>query len=1100
MSRTLFCLVFAWLVVWGNQHSDSREVTSEPTDTISLSGRWAFRLDPEDKGQTEGWFRTALPDGIQLPGLLQAQGYGDPPGPESQWLAGIGLKRAKDPIFAPYWNRENFRSPFFLTPPRHYVGPAWYQREVVIPNDWQGCHITLLLERVHWRSTVWVDDQEVGSQDSLATPHVYDLSDFMTPGVHRLTIRVDNRYLIPVGTSAHSVSDETQGNWNGIVGRIELHRQPPVWIEDVQVYPELGDQAIEVEITLGNRTKSSGHGRLILGVEPHRVDSGPADSETGFRTMVTDVRWDEDGLRQKIRYRLGPSAVPWDEFRPALYKLTVGLETRDRGEGVFRDTRTVTFGLRHLEVRGTQFVLNGRPIFLRGTLECCIFPRTGHPPTDVESWRKILSVARSYGLNHIRFHSWCPPEAAFVAADEMGFYYQVECSCWTSFGKGDPQDAFVYSEAARIRRAYGNHPSFMFMVASNEPGGAAQQRDAFLSKWVEMQKAVDPRRCYSAGSGWPQLAANQYHVTPTPRLQAWGPLQLNKPGQTWLDYREFIMAAGVPVVSHEIGQWCAYPNVVSEPEKYTGFFRGSNVEVFREILQKKGMGAQAEDFVRASGRFQVLLYKHEIEAALRTPGMAGFQLLDLHDFPGQGTAPVGVLDAFWESKGYCSLEEYRRFCNSTVPLARLKKFVWTTAEELEFQLDLAHFGPTDLKNAVLSWELRTDKAVIARGRLPGRDYPTGRLTEGPVQSVKLTDVTAPAVLTLTVSLEGSDAQNEWRIWVYPADPAEEVPNSVVIVQDPWEAREKAEAGATVLLVPHQKLIAGNTLGTFQPIFWNRITFPSQKVHMVGILCDPQHPALKDFPTAFHADWQWQELLDACKPMILDELPPEIRPMVQAIDDWCEARKLGLVWEARLGKGKVLVCSMDILSDLSSRPAAKQLRASLLHYAASPAFDPPVALSARQWQVLWQQPRLLDKLGAVASADSFQPGFEPALAIDGDPNTMWHTAWEPQAAPPPHWLILDLRQPVPISGVKVLPRQDGNPNGQVGEFEIYVSTDAQSWGTSVAKGRWDPQPIERVVRFPQPVTARYVKFVALREVRGQPFTSIAEFDVIPVQNE
>lgn len=1098
MRCTLVCSVLALLAALQGAQVQGGEENLGPTDIISLSGRWAFRLDPQDVGQNEQWFRTVLPESIQLPGMLQAQGYGDPPGPDSHWLAGIGLKRANDPIFAPYWNRENFRSPFFLTPPRHYVGPAWYQKDVVIPNDWRGCHITLVLERVHWRSTVWVDDQEVGSQDSLATPHVYDLSDYLVPGNHRLTIRVDNRYLIPVGTSAHSVSDETQGNWNGIVGRLELRRQPPVWIEDVQVYPNLGDQAVEVEVTLGNRTKSRGHGRLIFSAKAHRSGSEPAGSEISFRPLETEVHWDEDGVRHRVRYRLGTSAVPWDEFRPALYDLEVTLETQDRGEGSFRDTRVVTFGLRHLEVRGTQFVLNGRPIFLRGTLECCIFPRTGHPPMDVESWKKILSVARSYGLNHIRFHSWCPPEAAFMAADEMGFYYQVEASCWASFGKGDPQDAFVYSEAARIRRAYGNHPSFMFMVASNEPGG--QQSHAFLSKWVETQKATDPRRCYSAGSGWPQLAANQYHVTPAPRLQAWGPLQLNKPGQTWLDYREFITKMGVPVVSHEIGQWCAYPNVVSEPEKYTGFFRGSNVEVFREILQKKGMWAQAEDFVRASGRFQVLLYKHEIEAALRTPAMAGFQLLDLHDFPGQGTAPVGVLDAFWESKGYCSPEEYRRFCGSTVPLARFKKFVWTTAEELEFQLDLAHFGPTDLKDAVLSWELRTDAAVIARGRLPARDYVTGRLTEGPVQSVKLADVTAPAVLTLAVSVEGSEAQNEWRIWIYPADPPRDGPNAVVIEQDPWEAQKKAEAGATVLLVPHQKLIAGNTLGTFQPIFWNRITFPSQKVHMVGILCDPKHPALREFPTAFHADWQWQDLLDHSKPMVLDELPSEIRPIVQAIDDWCEARKLGLLWEARLGKGKILVCAMDILSDLPSRPAAKQLWTSLLHYAASAAFEPSVALSAQQWQLLWQQPRLLEKLGAVASADSSQPGFEACLAIDGDPATMWHTAWEPQAAPLPHWLMIDLQQPVTISGIKVLPRQDGNPNGRVIQFEIYVSSDAQSWGDPVAKGEWDARPIERVVRFPQPVTARYVKFVALREVRGQPFTSIAELDVIAAQNE
>lgn len=1085
-------LAFAVSIAWSAKiHATER--------AVDLSGEWSFRLDPEDRGRVERWYDTALPDRIQLPGMLQAQGYGDPPGPESQWLAGIGLKRANDSLFAPYWTRENFRSPFFLTPPRHYVGPAWYQREVTIPEDWQGDHIVLFLERVHWQSTLWIDDREVGSQNSLATPHVYDLSEYLTPGKHRLTISVDNRYLIPVGKSAHSISDETQGNWNGIVGRMELRRRPPVWIDDVQVYPDVAQHAVEVEITLGNRTGVSGHGQLLLAARAHaaQADSAPAEQ---FRALEIPVRWDADGLRQRVRYSLDGRAKFWDEFHPVLYDLTVELKTQDRGEGTYHDVETVTFGLRQLEVRGTQFVLNGRPIFLRGTLECCIFPREGHPPTDVESWKRILSVARSYGLNHLRFHSWCPPEAAFVAADEMGFYYQVECSCWASFGNGEPQDALVYAEAARIRRTYGNHPSFLLMVASNEPGGpSVAKRDAFLTKWVETQKAADPRRCYSAGSGWPQLPANQYHVTPAPRLQAWGPLQLNKPGQTWLDYREFIAKAGIPVVSHEIGQWCAYPNVVSEPEKYTGFFRGSNMEVFRDILQKKGLYDQAADFIRASGRFQVILYKQEIEAALRTPGMAGFQLLDLHDFPGQGTAPVGVLDAFWESKGYCSPGEYRRFCNSTVPLARLKKFVWTNQETLEFQLDLAHYGPEDLKDAVLKWELcqeNPEPRVIAAGQTAPRDYPTGQLTEGSVQSVDLRNVPAPAVLRLKVCLENSDVANDWKIWVYPAEVSTEVPDQIALATDPHTAWTFAQEGRTVLFIPERKWIGGDTLGTFQPIFWNRITFPTQKVHMVGILCDPEHPALKDFPTDFHTDWQWQELLDACTPMVLDGLARDLRPIVQAIDDWCEARKLGLLWEARVGNGRLLVCSMDVLHDLSTRVVARQLRSSLIRYMLSENFRPAVTVTEEQWQTLWRKPRLLETLGAKATADSFQPGYEPSLAIDGDPQTMWHTAWDPVATPLPHEIIVDLGEPVLMAGVKVRPRQDDNPNGRIAEFAVFVSDDSQAWGDAIVRGTWDGRPIERVIRFPRPIRARFFKIVALSEIRGQPFTSIAEIDVIP----
>jgi len=1073
-------------------------------ESMPLAGAWRFQIDRDNVGIEQKWWTNRLLDEIQLPGLLQAQGYGDPPGPQSQWLAGIGLKRADDPLFAPYFKGKEFLSPFFLTPPRHYVGAAWYQRDVVIPETWKDSHITLTLERVHWESRVWIDDREVGRQNSLAVPHVYDVSKYLSPGKHQITIRVDNSYLIPVGKSAHSVSDETQGNWNGIVGRMELEATPPVWIEDVQVFPNAKERLVDVKVTIGNMTGRAGQGQLRLSAHTlSREAVSPSERVHRVEPVVYPVSWSPEGANVTCRYHLGEGALLWDEFHPHIYALQVTLETaqtRDTGDPAgLQHTRTVTFGLRDLEVRGTQFVLNGRPIFLRGTLECCIFPIHGYPPTDRESWRKVFATARDYGLNHLRFHSWCPPQAAFEVADEMGFYLQVECSCWASFGDGGSQDAFVYEEAERIRRAYGNHPSFLLMVASNEPGG--RNSNQFLAKWVETQIAADPRRCYSAGSGWPQLAVNQFHVQPRTRLQNWGPLQLNKPPQTWDDYREYIEQLGKPTLSHEIGQWCAYPNVVSEPEKYRGFFRGSNVEVFRDILKKKGMWDQAEDFIKASGRFQVALYKQEIETALRTPGMAGFQLLDLHDFPGQGTAPVGVLDAFWESKGYCTADEYRRFCNSMVPLARLKKRIFTADETLEFRIDLAHYGPRDLKSAVIEWELRQQSEVIARGELPPRDVPTGNVAEGDVLSVPLSEIErlkVPTMLSLVARVKGTSWENDWNIWVYPrpAEPAQT--EGITITRDPEEAWKLAEEGQSVLLVPRPEIIAGDTLGTFQPIFWNRVTFPSQKVHMVGILCDPKHPALKSFPTAFHADWQWQELLDACKPMVLDGLPKNLRPIVQAIDDWCEARKLGLVWEAKVGTGRVLVCSIDITSDLTQRVVARQLRASLLDYIRSTPVQPLIALQREEWETLWREPPLLQKLGAKASADSFEPGFEPACAIDGDPKTMWHSAWTPEPAELPHWFVIDLQQPLTITGLRVLPRQDGNPNGQIAEFEVYVSRDGENWGEAVAKGTWDARPVERTIEFSSPVIARFIKFVARREIRGKQFACIAELDIIVSQ--
>ncbi|GAB4132137.1 MAG: glycoside hydrolase family 2 TIM barrel-domain containing protein [Thermogutta sp.] len=1084
-----WCCVLATIACVGLSFFEGICVAAE--DVLPLQGTWRFRLDPQDEGVQGGWYSETLPDRIELPGMLQAQGYGFPPTRESKWLAGIGLKLQNDPRFAEFFSDENFLCPFFLTPPRHYVGPAWYQREVEIPQTWAGRRVTLFLERAHWRTDVWVDDRAIGFADSLAAPHVYDLSNELTPGRHRITIRVDNSYLIPVGTSAHSISDETQGNWNGIVGRLELRSSSPVWIEELQIFPSYARKSVEAKITLGNRTGSRGRGTITLQAVS-RNGANDAGAQT-YPAREYPVQWDEDGGQVTLDYRLDETARPWDEFEPALYQLSARLTADANSDAEIADAVSAAFGFRDLAILGTQFTVNGRPIFLRGTLECCIFPRTGHPPMDVESWRRILATAKSYGLNHLRFHSWCPPEAAFQAADEMGMYYQVECSCWAAFGDGTPVDAFVYSEAARIRKYYGNHPSLLLMAASNEPGG--RNRDAFLTRWVETQRRSDGRHAYTAGSGWPTIPANQYHVQHAPRLQAWGPLQLDKAPQTWDDYREHIEKQGIPVVSHEIGQWCAYPNVVSEPEKYTGFFRGSNVEVFREILQRKGLWEQAEEFLAASGRFQVALYKQEIETALRTPGMAGFQLLDLHDFPGQGTAPVGVLDAFCESKGYCSPEEYRRFCYSTVLLARMKKRVFTADETILFQLDAAHYGPRPLDQVVVNWRLHDKERVFVEGELTASDIPTGRVSKIGESSVLAADLPAPAELTLTATLEGTPIENDWKIWIYPKAPPIEIPSGVTLSDDPETAWQSANEGNRVILMVPAGRVAGRTRGTFQPIFWNRITFPTQTVHMVGIVCRPEHPALKDFPTAFHADWQWQELLDFCKPMVLDGLPRELRPIIQPIDDWCDARKLGLVWEARVGKGRLLACSIDLSKNLDERPAARQLLSCLLRYVASSEFAPTVSLERTAWDGLWRTPGLLEQLEARATADSSEPGFEPERAVDGNTETMWHTAWNPSPAPLPHHWTLELRQAVSLRGLRLLPRQDGNPNGQLAECEIQVSDDGTTW-TTVAKPSWDNRAVEREIIFADPQKARFLRIVALREIRNQPFASIAEVELIP----
>ncbi len=922
---TALCAFLGWLVLC------SGCTTQRPH---GLAGTWSFALDPNDAGVTGAWFTKTLSDTITLPGSLQEQGYGDKPSIRTQWTSKIGMQLLKDPRFTEYTMAQDFESPFWLTPDRYYVGAAWYQRPIDVPADWAGRRIVLTLERPHWQTTVWVDDQKAGVRDGLGMAHEYDLTALCKPGqTQRLTIRVDNRLVVPVGMDAHSVSDQTQSNWNGIAGRITLTTTPKVWFDDVQVFPDVKNNQIKVVAKIGNATGQPASGRIVARVAAASESLPMADGKP------IEAKWTEQGGDVTFVHPMGPDCVLWDEYSPNLYRLDLKLT----GDGLQAE-KAVTFGMRELGIRDKQFTINGRKIFLRGTLECCIFPQHGYPPTNVAEWKRIIGIAKSYGLNHFRFHSWCPPEAAFIAADEMGFYFQVEGSCWAAFGDGTPLDTWIYDEIARMTKAYGNHPSFCFFSPSNEPSG--RNRDAFLGKLLTTLKTNDPRRFYVAGAGWPQIAENQYSIESVVRINNWNSPKFDRPPQTATDYRTHVTDRPIPVLGHEIGQWCAYPDV-SEENQYTGVLKAKNMSIFRAKLEKAGMGEQAHDFLMASGKLQTLLYKAEIEAALRTPGFGGFALLDLHDFPGQGTAPVGVVNALWQNKGYVTPQQYRRFCNDIVPLARIVKLVYTTEETFTPIIDVANYSPNALPRASVQSTLR-----LSNGSLLYRDeFSKYIAAEGLTQvcqlSVPLKNVPAPGKVTLELRLRGTDYVNSWDIWVYPARLTQTVPADVTIAQDPDSALQQVQAGKKVLLLASSTQVVGRTQGSFRPIFWNRITFPGRPIHTLGILCDPNHPVFNSFPTDYHSDWQWEDLLDRSKPMLVGSLPRELKPLVQPIDDWNDARKLAVLFEAKVGTGRLVVCSMDIASDLTTRPVARQLRASLLNYMASARFNPTVTITPDQ---------------------------------------------------------------------------------------------------------------------------------------------------------
>ncbi len=1053
---------------------------------ILLEGQWNFRLDEMDAGIKEEWFIQDLEGTISLPGSLQENGYGDEVTIQTKWTGQI-VDRSwfTEEKYADYRKPGNIKIPFWLQPKKHYVGAAWYQKQVSIPETWRSKQTFLYLERCHWNTQLWVDDHFIASRNSLAVPHQYDLTNYLNPGLHTLTLYVDNRLTVDVGINAHSVTDHTQTNWNGVIGQIHLQALDRVFIDSIRTIPDIKNNKVKVEITAINSLDTIQKGKLrisaysLAGSKKNKVKSLELESE--FNSGINLIT---------AQYNLGDRVFLWDEFHPALYRLSVQI----KGDS-FVDEKFVSFGMREFETKGKYFIINGRPTFLRGTLECCIFPNTGYPAMDKAAWLRIFQICRDHGLNHMRFHSWCPPEAAFDAADQLGFYLQVECGAWTEVGTGKPFDNWLYEESRRIIKTYGNHPSFCLFAYGNEPSGENQV--SFLSEFVRYWKNKDPRRVYTSAAGWPVIEDSDYHSTYEPRIQLWGAglssIINSQPPQTRFDFRDVIENYDKPVVSHEIGQWCVYPNFEEIP-KYNGFLMARNFEIFRDTLQKNHMGHLAGNFLQASGKLQALCYKAEIEAALRTQGLAGFQLLDLHDFPGQGTALVGILDAFWDQKGYIQSQEFSQFCSPTVPLARMDKRIFTTGQTFTADIEAAHFGEHTLADVKPLWFIQDSTGqIIAEGSFSQLSIPVGNniplgLVQWPLDSAK-----APSRYDLVASINQN--KNSWSFWVYPEVIGLDNGTEVVVASSLEEevVNHLDSGGSVFLTIPRRSLCPekGGRIGLgFSPIFWNTAWTGKQKPHTLGILCDPNHPALNAFPTEFHSNWQWWEIIHRAKAISLDDFPASLEPIIRVIDDWFENRRLGLVFEAKTGSGKILITSIDFTGDLSTSYALRQLYYSLLKYVESPYFQPKVVVSVEDLRTLLNPPSLLDT-AHVIEYDSQVPGHEAELIIDDDPSTFWHTPWEEGEYEYPHEIVIDLGERKTLSGFELIPRQDGNLNGLISVVYLYLSNDGEWWGGPVITAKFlltsDPQ----ILRLPRPRSARYIKMEALEGFSEQEFASLAE---------
>lgn len=954
---------------------------------ILLNGKWHVVLEDGTTGQ------------MDLPGTLDENGIGHRDVGANQWHPDAVLGNAageidKDAPIATRFTRRHT-----------YEGEARISRKITVP-DYGTDRLFVLAERARaLRLLVDGEACAVFRQGTLSTPYIFELTG-AAPGEHEFTFLSDNSYPgMPKAAICYSsaATDETQTNWNGILGECSMYTRPQNFIDSLRVYPravkkeeknKAGGYVLDVCVELAPGAKKVyKDAKIILQSEALAVGE-LEDTQTlteiiscsgeGLTEAGTDK--EENPKTMEIWFRdlpLRENVKLWDEDEGNLYEMAVtldnGMSAEDKG-GSTAECRT-RFGIRSFGDNGSgRLALNGRAIFLRGEANCAEYPETGHPPMTIPEWKEMLLKYRSYGINFVRFHSHCEPEAAFAAADELGMLLQPELSHW------DPKDAFGTEESYRYYRAelvdllktYANHPSFVMLTLGNELQAQDEGRER-MRELVRTAKRMDPTRLYANGSNafygeegcdpesdfYTSQSCKDVVIRGTFSGMR-GYLNENYPSadRTYDEaMAEIRKEYQKPVFSFEVGQFEVLPDF-EELESFHGISDPVNLKLIKKRVEERGLLPTWEKYVEATGELSRLAYREEIEAAMRTRELSGISLLGLQDFPGQGTALVGMMNSHLEPKPYdfARPERFREFFQECRILVKLPHYTYEAGERLIAEVEAANFGKRNIEG-VFCWTLAGKKSVSENGNCEPAEIKskntviaTGEDTEiticrpGSYTEVGSLDIPLDFVeknTALTLKVRIGDSISAYPIWVYrkttPVCPENVYETRAFDVK----TREILQNGGRVYLSPDaDKESLPNSIKTqFTTDFWSVGTFADQEGGM-GQLIDTEHPIFKEFPTDFHTDWQWWIM--ATKRAVI--LPHPMKTIITEMDSYAFLRPMAQMIEFRCLKGKVLLSTME-LHKSQQYPEVRALQASIYTYLSGENFEPAEEITEEELSML-----------------------------------------------------------------------------------------------------------------------------------------------------
>lgn len=759
-------------------------------------------------------------------------------------------------------------------------------------------------------------------------------------------------------------SPDTQTNWNGIVGRIELQIRENIYPDNLQIYTENPEKVTVTADIVGN---GEGTAKVII-----RRKEGEVLYQNNFPVI-------EGKLCAEISLK-GENLL-WDEYHTNLLMAEVFVND---------ESISAIFGIRKLSNDKRRLLINGKEVFLRGKHDGLVFPHTGYAPMSVDEWKAVFTTIKEYGINHYRFHTCCPPEAAFTAADEIGIYMEPELPFWGSIllpdddGFNEEEQNYLIEEGYRILRDFGNHPSFVILSMGNELWGSKERINSFLHEY----KKVDHRHFYTQGSNnfqfvpevldeedifcgvrlatdrlfrgsYAMCDAPQGHIqTKAPNSnhnydRIIAPTEITDNVSEEEEYIEIQYGTGtkkvkaegvketlipqIPIISHEIGQYSFFPDF-TELGRYDGSQQPLYLTLYKERMEKSDTFKQWEEFYHATGIFAIDCYRREIEAALRSRELSGFQLLDLQDFPGQCVALVGVLNAWLENKGLVSPKEWRRFCNDTVILGEIDNFVVTEGQEIAMPVQLSVCNRESFKGTKLSCKIIMGNTLLEESIIPIIIDKDSRLQKAGTVTFSIPPLEKPCKINIVLQVVGTEYSNEYTLWAYPdyqvtiSDTEIQFDNKKILIARSIEQAKSFQSKNTpFILIPKPQ--KGAVEGTYCTDFWNYPMFRSisesvkRKVPIgtLGLYIHNKNELFKEFPCECYSTPQWFHLVMNSHCSVLDE-NEECKPIVQPIDNVERCHKLGMLYY----QNDMLVCTSR-LWEINKYPEVRAFAKAIMEY-------------------------------------------------------------------------------------------------------------------------------------------------------------------------